>query len=405
MGLPSAVVKLSNGNLGRLAPSEDGTSGLIVSGIAVVGQFALGDVIGPFTSLADAEAKGITSAYDTANNTIAWRHIKDFYDYAGDGTELYVMVVAQTVTLAQQVDKTNNYLKKLLSTTLGNIKIWGCTFTPDGTYVPAYTGQFETDLATAITNAKALIAEEFDLFRPTRGILEARNFQGSMSTATDLRASAGPNANGVMIFAGQDWDYGQTVAYRNKYAAVGIALGKAARIAVQRNLGRVKDGPLLITTAGLSNGQKLSTFSESNQGAFNDRGYVFFRQHTGKAGYFFNDDHTAAPITDDYSQFSLGRTMDKAARITRSVYVEEILDDIEIDPTTGKLDPSTIKHYQGIVEKEIRANMVGNIDDVSAFCDPNQNVLSTSQIKIKIKIVPKGTIRNIEAELGYSSTI
>lgn len=405
MGLPTAVVKLSNGNLGRLAPSEDGTSGLIVSGVAVAGQFALGDVIGPFTSLIDAEAKGITSVYDTANNTIAWRHIKDFYDYAGDGTELYVMVVAQTVTLANQTLKTNNYLKKLLSTTGGNIKIWGCTFTPDGTYVPAFTGQFESDLASAIANAKALVTEEFDLFRPTRGILEARNFQGSMTTATDLRDAAGPNANSVLVFAGQDWDYGQTVAYRNKYAAVGIALGRAARIAVQRNLGRVKDGALLITTAGLSNGAKLSTFTETQQGAFNDIGYVFFREHTGKAGYFFNDDHTAAPITDDYSQFSLGRTMDKAARITRKVYVEEILDDIEIDPVTGKLAPSTIKHYQGTVEKEIRTNMAGNIVTVGAYCDPAQNVLSTSNIKIKIKIVPKGTSRNIESELGYSTTL
>ena len=54
-GLPRVTTALGNGNLGKVQASEDGIALLIVSGIAVSGKFALGDVQGPFTSLKGAE--------------------------------------------------------------------------------------------------------------------------------------------------------------------------------------------------------------------------------------------------------------------------------------------------------------------------------------------------------------
>ena len=140
MSLPGNTITLGNGNIGALS-GDDGVMGLMVSGIAVAGKFALGDVLGPFHSTQDAIDKGITPEYDTTNTTLAYKHIKDFFDEAGNGRPLYVMVVAKTVTLSQQVDKDLTHAKKLLTTAGGRIKFVGATRVPDGAYAPVYLDQ------------------------------------------------------------------------------------------------------------------------------------------------------------------------------------------------------------------------------------------------------------------------
>lgn len=412
MALPKVTINVSNGNLGRTAASNDGICGLIGTGVAVSGKFALGDVLGPFTSLADAEAKGIDSAYDTTNTCMMWRHIKDFYDEAESqgvkGAKLYVMVVAKTVLMADMTLKTNltNSVKKLLTTANGDIRIVGVTRIPDGAYVPAYTDQFENDLWTAATNAKALIDEEFSLYRPVSIILEGRNWQGNVATSRDLRsASVGPNANRVAIVMGADPDVSGAAAHANKYAFVGKVLGRLAAIPVQRNIGRVKSGKIsVMTKAGFSNNANISTLTETQLGTLNDYGYIFALQHMGKTGFYFNDDHAACPITDDFSSLSRGRVMDKAARITRTVYLEELLDDIQLDPT-GKLAASTIKDYQGKIEDAVNKDMTakGEIVRVSAFVDPDQNVLSTDKVTAQITILPKAISKEIVATLAFEN--
>lgn len=405
--LPDVTVTLGNGNLGRVAPSEDGISALIVSGVAVGGSFGLGDVLGPWFSVQDAIDAGIDEAYDTTNSVLAYRHIADFYEQAGNGTELYVAVAPLTKTLSELVDVTEAYAAKVLSDLQGRVRLLGVTRVPDGAYTPSYTDEFDDDLATAITNAKALRAAEFALHRPVQIVLEGSDFQGSASAARDLRSSAtGPSANRVSVVIGQDNAVATAAGgVRAKYAAVGMALGRMAAIPVQRNIGRVKDGALPITTGGLSNGAALDTFTDANLDSLHDKGYIIVRRHAGIPGVYFNDDPTAAPITDDYASVARGRTMDKAARITRQIYLQELNDDVELDPSTGRLAISVIKSYQGSIETEVDRQMTANgeISGVTAFVNPAQNVLSTDQIDTELNIVPKGQAKAITATLQYEN--
>lgn len=409
MGLPDVRITRGNGNLGRLAVSEDGIAGIIVSGVAVAGPdgFALTDVLGPFNELADAEARGITEAYDTTNTCLAWRHIKDFYDYAPAGSKLYVMVVAKTVLMAEMADKDELYATKLIDQAEGKIRILGITRVPDGAYVPAYTDELENDMWTAVDNAQELQEEEFSLrHRPFSIIMEGRNWQGDISQTKDLRdAASSPEANRVTIMIGGDPEVRSAHAGATAYAAVGIALGKAAAVPVNRNIGRVKDGKLKVITVDFSSGDVYSDFTLADLNDLNDKGYVFFRNHIGKPGYFFNDDHTASVITDDFSYLNRGRTLDKACRITRQVYIEDLLDEVLVDQETGKLPPSTIKHYQGSIETAIEQQMVavGELSGVNAFVDENQNVLSTDKIVTQLNLVPTGTAREIHTTVAYEN--
>jgi hypothetical protein len=410
MSLPKTNTTIG-GALGKVEAIADGVSGIVLSGVAVSGKFALGDVLGPFLQLSDAEAVGIDSAYDTTNSTVAWKHIKDFYTEAPVGTKLYVMVVAMTQTLTStSTAATANGYKKMIDA-VDDICLVGLTFTPDNSYTPSYTNQLEADLWTALAQVKITAEAHRAVKKPYRVIVEGRNYQGTPASLKDLRSSGTtPAVNRAMVVIGNDWSYGQgDGSVKAKYASVGAALGRAAAVKVNRNIGRVKNGALVsITTGGLSNGTKIGSVSEANQDSINDFGYVFLRKHVRKSGFYWNDDHMACVSTDTYSQLSLGRTVDKIDKIVHATNVEEILDEIEVDPATGKLDSATAKQYEALLEDAINAQMGGSKKEISGlkcFVDPDQNVISTSALAEVQRVVPTGTLRQINTSIELTKSL
>lgn len=396
--LPNVNTIVTNGNLGRPLSSDDGISGLI--GHAVAGNgWAIGDVL-VFNQLADAEAKGITADYDSANSVMLWRHIADFFSEASSGSTLYVLPVAKTVTIAEMVSKDGNYAPKLQDAAGGKIRLLIVTTTSD-TFA---------NIVAAASVAQLLAKQAFDRYMPCSILFEGRGCPADLATLTSLRdPNTGPGANRVSIVISQDYAIVAGSAKYSGYANVCAAAGRASAVPVQRNIGRVKDGKLNVTTPALSNGTLISTLSAATLDSVNDKGYIFMRNHVGKSGAFFNGDHCACPINDDYYGLGRGRTIDKAVRIIRSVYVDELLDDIEIDSSTGKIAPDVIKSYQQSGRSGIVANMMQagseEISGVDVYVNPDQDVLATDKVITRLKLVPKGTVKAIEVELGYSKTV
>jgi hypothetical protein len=416
--LPNVAITLGTGASGAVLAGTDGTSGLIVSGVAVFGKFALGDSLGPFYSLADAEAEGINEDYDTTNEVVAWKHIADFYAQAGEGAELFVMVVAQTVSLTQMLDPDNSYAKTLVEFSEGKIRTLAVSRTPAIGYVPTYIAQFDTDIWGAITEAKLLRTFLFNKGIPVSFIIEGRDFQGNTNNAKDLGNPAETDAQFVSVMIGQDSTYSTLSDYAAKYAAVGHLLGRISAVQVQRNIGRVFDGPMVgIATPGLSNGEPLVSsdgtinFTDANLNTLNNSRYVFFRKINGKTGVFYNNDHCACPAVRKYSRISRCRPIDKAVRITNALYTERLLDDVELDAATGRLNAAVIKDFQASIEEEITNQMINTttgvteISGVSAIANPTQNVQTTNRVAIKLNIVPKGMVDGIDVELNYVNSL
>lgn len=400
------TITIGNGNLGRASQSLDGVCALIGTGVSVADKFALGDHLA-LRSIADAENLGITAAYDTTNKSLLWHHISAFYANAGEGAELYVLPVANTVTMTEMLDKTGTHAPALLDALKGRIRMLAISRTPASTYVVIPSTQFDPDVWTAAAKAQELYASEFLLHRPIQVFIEGRAFQGTAASAKDLRnASTGLNTNRVSIVALADNTVSLLFAEALKYAAVTVPMGRAAAIPVQRNIGRVKDGGItLIGEAGLSSGAKLSTYTGTDISALDGFGYIIAIQRDGKSGYFINNDHCACVISDDYAYVHRGRPIDKAARLVRQTYLEELLDDVEVDSATGKLAAAVVKHYQRAGEKAIEINMLasGEISGVSVFVDPDQNILSTDTITTVMRIVPKGMVNAVLVLLSYSN--
>lgn len=82
MARPDVKIIKTTGGLGRSKPTDDGVSGLITQGVAVVGGLQLG-VAYELRSLKDLENLKVDAAYDTTNASKLHYHVSEFYRLIG----------------------------------------------------------------------------------------------------------------------------------------------------------------------------------------------------------------------------------------------------------------------------------------------------------------------------------
>jgi len=88
MGLPKITFNILNGGLNYSTGVVQKIPAIILTGVTVAGKVTIGQSYQVF-SLKDAETLGITEV----ENPFAYKHIKAFYDVAGSGVELWLMLV------------------------------------------------------------------------------------------------------------------------------------------------------------------------------------------------------------------------------------------------------------------------------------------------------------------------
>lgn len=386
MALPKIDIVLSNGNLGQVTPIQT-TVGLVLQGVSE------GILNKPFsiTALREVEALGIIPSYDAANGVRCHKHISDFYAVAPLGTRLWVVFVPQTVTMAQM--PSNTAVNAMLSMAKGTVSVLAFTRSPAAGYAPVVNGM-NNEVMLAVAAAHALAVSEAANYRPLRCVVESRDIDyANLPALPDLSTY---NYNGVSVLVGDNLP-------NSKGAAVGLLLGRIAATPVQRNVGRVLDGA--ITQSAYFDAETPLTKGVLS-GIFHDKGYIAFRYHVGRGGYYFTDDPTATLKTDDYNSIGLCRTIDKVRRIVYDSYLNYLLDEIEVD-AKGVIRADIAKSWQAAVERSVNELMTANseISGVSAFVDTNQNILATKKIQIKVKVLPVGYAKNIEIELGFDNPL
>jgi hypothetical protein len=396
--LPRVKIVFENGALGSVAPGADGVAGLVATGVAVATDDGL-KLATPYVlrKLDDLAALGVTAEAGDAN-AFLYRQVKEFYDEAGDGAELWLMCFPNTVTQSELVDKTGDYAKKLILAAQGRLRMLAVAFNPDGDYNPTITGGLDEDVPAAMMNAQQLAEWATDtLFAPLFVVLEARAFSGDVTALTDLGTYA-YNRVGVLL--------GDTQADAAG-AAVGLLLGRMARIPVQRHIGRTRDGALHTLTAFI----KDTAAELADVTTINDKGYITFRTFTGMSGYFFNDDNLATQVSDDYRSIARRRTIDKAFRITYRTLLDYLNDEIAITDA-GELVPAMAKSWESEVETAIVTQMTaeGNLGadptdpndrGVKCYIDYAQKVVSTNRVEISLKVKPYGYAKYIDVKLGF----
>ncbi len=322
-------------------------------------------------------------------DTFALKHVSEFYNEAGKGSLLYLLLVPETQTMVNTVDNTNAAgAKKLLDFAQGEIKVLGIVRNPTGeTSVP--TNFFRADVIAAIAGATAMVTAYRTQQIPFRILLGGR-LDVTTNVPQDLKAQTN-NAVGVVC---GDTDTGGN-------AAVGLVLGKVAKAAVSTSIARVKDGTLVGITAAYIGTVLSENFSQRS--VLIDKGAITLTTYFQRTGYFLSDDQMAAPPTDDYTNLVNGRVVDKAQRISYQVYVDELHNSVPIDTVTGKISPEVVKSLEGKIEQAVNIAMTNEVSSFKAYIDPKQNIIATGKLVVNESITPFGYSRKIEINLGLTN--
>ncbi len=387
MALPTVTINLQNGGLGRVAQSDDGVAGLILTGAAVAGKLELNTVY-QLSSPRDLTKYGITAE----NNPLAYKELTAFYAEAGDGAELYLLIVSSATTLTQMCgSEDGSPLTKLITYGRGRIRLVGVNRLLPLEYETdtSKTG-IDNDAVTAAAAAHATGESFAEKVMPFRCLMPAVAWDGTTDNLFKPR-EASYNRVGFVMASDDKTD---------RSAAIGQVLGRAAKNPVNYSLARVKSGSIAVN-GWLTNG-KTPEECDALLSALDEAGYIIYRTFPKKAGYYFNGDAMAAPLSDDYSNLNYGRIADKAMIIIYTTYIDEIGDDLEVDDS-GNIPAPMCAYYEGLINNAVAVAMEGEISAFDSFVDPAQNILSSSRMAVGCKITPRGILRDIIVNLGFEN--
>jgi hypothetical protein len=414
------VIGKKRGGLGRSsAINTDKIVGIVCGGVVTAQYATLGTIV-EVLQLSDAEDLGFNAAYDTTNKVLIYNTLKRIFAYDPNAI-VYLMVVAQTVTMTQMCDKANAYLYKLATDefTGRSIKWFAVIRNPAVGYVPTYLTGLDTDVIGAIPKAQELVNDLKDRAIFVRGII----IEGKMdpaftfSTLFNLRAQA---CDTVSVNVAQDPATVALDAAFVRCANMGDVLGMRTVRKVSECLGSVdiankpesKKGTETYSLTDrangywlrgqLTSGKKFSDMSVTELNTLQTKGYIYAGKYEGLDGYFFNDSHTCILDSDDYAYQEDTAVWAKAAEYVRQALLPVMKGQVEVDPSTGFLPVSVIKYYESKAKSKVK--QMTNAGEISG--DPvirieaNQDLVGTGKIFMEIAYVRQATLRKLEAQVG-----
>lgn len=375
--LNDVVITKLSGGLGRRNPEQDMVSGLLFDGVATT-KLAL-DKIERLASLEDAEALGITADYDVNGQSVFYQ-IQQFFRMNPSG-DLYIM--ATTATSYEEIAGKAMDMQEKAN---GNIRQMAVIYSGATTFA-------QTQAAVLKAQTEADLA--YKDYMPFEIILEGKGF------TVDAPSLEGSDAENVSVVIAMDVEKART--YKNT-AAVGLALGAISKAKVSENIAWIEKFNLTgegFAKAGFVGGEEIKTLG--TLGDLNEKRFIFARTHTGLPGVYFNDSATCTTGTSDFAYVENNRTINKATRLLRTALLPKLASPVLVD-IDGKLPQSVSKSFEGLCRSALEG-MVAN-QEVSAFdvyVDPKQNILATSELKVKAEITPIGTARKIMVDLGFKN--
>ncbi|MDN3621344.1 DUF2586 family protein [Polaribacter undariae] len=400
------IITKSNGNLGRTASNTDMVSAIVMNGLAT-DDLEL-DAIYELRSLDDAAALGLDADYDLVNEVLVFHHLERAF-LRNPSIILHLMLVAQTVTLTEMVDKDNEYLAKVLREKNGTIVQWAVALNPVTSYEATLLTGLDADVVSAIPKAQELTAFEESKHRFSDGFIEGRSFNGTATNALDTRTL---DSDGVTVVIVADTAISKAKEIYNGYAAVGDVLGLCSLAAVSQNIGELADEFNLtdanndaFITAGLSSNKAMSEYSDADIETLHDKGHVFAESTPGKAGFWLNDSSTCTAITSDYAYKENNRTIKKAIKLARVALLPRLKRRIPVDATTGFIAKTEAKDIEtalisAVTIMQSDGDVSGGID---AYVNPEQNVLADSKFECELTFVPVAIGRSITLKIGFKN--
>jgi hypothetical protein len=170
----------------------------------------------------------------------------------------------------------------------------------------------------------------------------------------------------------------------------GIYTGRLSTLDVQSSPGKVIEGALPSI-----NQLNPSGITEGHIDTLDDAGFVTFTQHIGLEGFYITNGRMMAESISDYQYVELRRVMDK---LCRNIHIKALRF------LNAEADQKGIKALEAYLQAPV-TQMVkdGELTSGKVIIPEDQDILTTSKVKVKIRCVPVPIMRTIEIDIGYTT--
>lgn len=270
---------------------------------------------------------------------------------------------------------------------------------------------YEKDLSSTELTALQGIATLLDSrFTPLQ-ILYSPRISNISSLSTTLVSTGLRNVSVLIGQAGEGVGasiYSEAGNSSNKYSVgiVGIAIGILSLAKVHESIAWVEAFPSGVSIPAFSDGTLVKSVDTAVLTALDEKHYLFLVYQGGFSGSWFNDSYTMDLDTSDYCYIEANTTMDKAIRGIRTYLVPKLSGPVYVDPTTGKLNPEDVAYLETLAGKQLEdMQKAKELSGYKVTINPEQDVLSTSEIEFVIQKVGVGVMRKFKVIIKNTTNI
>lgn len=133
--------------------------------------------------------------------------------------------------------------------------------------------------------------------------------------------------------------------------------------------------------------------------------FVTLRRVRGLNGSFVTAGRTFAGSGSDFTYITNRRVLDTAARIGLAALQRWRAEGLRVDATTGYLLETEARRVESYVEARVRTAVVtpGHASACQIQAFRTDNILSTSHLRVRMRVTPLGYARSIELIVGFAN--
>jgi hypothetical protein len=378
--IPKVSIGFSKNNLLSYIPLIDGVGILVGTGLVVGNQNKVFIING----IDDAVTQGITLAAEPA----AYRQLSEFYGELGGKQTCYLLLLPNTVTLAEMIDPAIANHANLLLASTGGTEGYLAIFKSNPVGYDPGADFMDQDVAAAVAMAKTFVTYWNDKLRFFRVIIEGRVADETKPTIYAPNIAA--NGFAQVVLGG---------SMNDGSASVGAALARKVKYPCHIKTGKVANGPLALQNVYI--GTKLLK-DVANLITLHGLGYNTFITYPDHPGVYFGIDNMAS--NDDFKIMVHGAVCDAVARVARSVYVDDLEGEVDANPD-GTITEEDAKHLEDTIELKVNSNLASRIskDGFKCIVDRSVNIINTNSTVIQLSVRPKGYKTFINVTIGLTA--
>lgn len=207
------------------------------------------------------------------------------------------------------------------------------------------------------------------------------------------------------------------------HARVNVTAGYCELFANKRQMKRSAAWPLIARRMAQTPNRDLARTANDNEGGalpnvvklyrdeyvtpgLDNARFSTLRTWPGKQGFFAGNGRTMAPTGSDFALLQHRELMDVACGVNYDALFPYLNDDtVEVDEDTGLIIETDARNIETKIDEQHRVNLVAKRWVSAAFTklDRGTNILSTSLLKTRVRIRPRGYAKFIETVIGFTN--